>query len=104
MMKNYAFGLIVAGAIGLGSFLLSNAISPARADTAAASSAQIDALIEDIDAHKQLCDKVISSQDKLFQQCKNEHAQLVARQQQLGLSDDAVNSKTKTRGWRPIYP
>ena len=65
-----------------------------------ATSAQINALIEDINAHKQLCDKVQASETELFQQCARQQTTLIARQKKLGVSNDELNSKLKTRGWR----
>jgi gas vesicle protein len=99
-MKRYVSGLVLASLVGSASLLLAAPIAPARAQTMAASPAQADALIEDIKAHKQTCDKVDASQTALIQQCANEQAALVARQQKLGISDDTVNGKLKTRGWR----
>jgi hypothetical protein len=64
------------------------------------SSSQVDALVEDINAHKQLCDKVTSKQAALFHQCSNEEASLLARQKELGVSNQDLNSKLQTRGWR----
>jgi hypothetical protein len=64
------------------------------------SSSQLDALVEDINAHKQLCDKVTAKQAALFHQCSNEEASLLARQKQLGVSNNDLNSKLQTRGWR----
>jgi hypothetical protein len=88
-MKTRVCMMVMAGMIGAGA---------AWADTA--TPAQVDALIEDINAHKQLCDKVQPSETELFQQCAKQQATLVARQQKLGVSNDVLNSKLKTRGWR----
>lgn len=79
---------------------LSTTRAAADDGNATASAAQIDALVADMKAHKDLCDKVTPSQATLYQQCSNEKARLVARQQALGLTDDALNDKLKTRGWR----
>jgi len=65
-----------------------------------ASPSQVDALVEDINAHKQLCGKVTEKQAALFHQCSNEEASLLARQKQLGVSNQDLNSKLQTRGWR----
>jgi outer membrane murein-binding lipoprotein Lpp len=99
-MRSLVFGLIAVCAAASGSLLLSGGPSPARAQTPEASPAQIDSLIEDIKAHKQMCDKVDASQEALVRQCNNEQTALVARQQRLGISDEALNAKLKTRGWR----
>jgi len=105
-MTRPVIGLGLACLIGLG---LSAPNSPAWAQTNAAessapSSAQIDALIQDIKAHKQMCDNIVASQPVQFQQCANEKATLIARQQRLGMSNDAVtnrlNGSAGTRGWR----
>jgi hypothetical protein len=100
MMTRHVFRLFLTFALGFGPPLLLNSASPARAQTTAASPAQVDALIEDIKAHKQMCDNIDSSNAALVKQCANEQAALVARQQRLGISDDALNAKLKTRGWR----
>lgn len=97
-MTNKGSRFIAACILSAGPLMLSTTSSPAWAD--APTSAQIDALIEDINAHKQLCDTVTSAQEALYKQCANEQASLVARQQQLGVSDDALNGKLKSRGWR----
>ena len=65
-----------------------------------ASSAQVDALVEDINAHKQLCGKVTDKHAALFHQCANEEASLIERQKELGVSNKDLNSKLQTRGWR----
>jgi hypothetical protein len=64
------------------------------------SSSQVDALVEDINAHKQLCGKVTDKQSALFHQCANEETSLLARQKELGVSNKDLNSKLQTRGWR----
>ena len=99
-MKIHLLGLISVFTIGASSLVSPFATAPARAQTAAASPAQVDALIEDIKAHKQMCGKVTSSQTGLARQCANEQAALIARQQKLGVSDETLNAQLKTRGWR----
>jgi hypothetical protein len=47
-----------------------------------------------------MCDKADSSQAAVFHQCANEHAALVARQKRLEVTDETLNGKLKTRGWR----
>ena len=75
--------------------------SPAPStSTNKASVAQVDALVEDIDAHEQMCNGVSAAQARLYQQCTNEKAALVARQKLLGESDDALNGRLQSRGWR----
>jgi hypothetical protein len=90
----------IACTVFLTPMFLSTAISSAKADAVAPSSAQVDALIEDINAHKQLCDKVTVGDGSRFKQCTNEQASLVARQQKLGVSNEALNGKLQARGWR----
>lgn len=106
MKEQHACKLVLACAISLGPLLLSTAPSSAQANNSApadntapssASSAQIDSLIEDIKAHKQACDDAAPSPTAF---CANEKAALVARQKRLDLSDDALNDKLITRGWR----
>src|SRR5579864_8807832 len=73
---------------------------PVRADEGKATAAQVDSLVEDINAHKQLCGSVTKKQKALYRQCKNEQASLLARQKQLGVSNHDLNTKLSTRGWR----
>jgi hypothetical protein len=86
--------------IGFGPTLFLSA--PAWADTTPPDTSAIDALVEDISAHKQLCATVTPSQAGLYKQCSNEQASLAARQKALGLTDEALNGnpKLKSRGWR----
>lgn len=72
----------------------------AQAQTAQASPSQsdIDQLVEDIAAHKSACPDSDPHPSTL---CVNEAASLAARQKRLGIADDALNAKLKTRGgWR----
>jgi hypothetical protein len=92
--------VVLAYMAGMAPLLISNSNFPAYAQSSALSSGQVEALVEDIGAHKQLCDKVTSSQTELFKECADQKTSLVARQQKLGVSDDSLNSKLKTRGWR----
>lgn len=74
---------------------------PALADNQTQpSQQQINSLVADITAHKQACGNVTASQPVDFKRCNNEQAQLVDRQKRLGLSDDALNGKLQSRGWR----
>jgi hypothetical protein len=80
---------------------LAAAQMPALADNQTQpSQQQIDSLVADITAHKQACGSVTASQPLDFKRCNNEQAQLVDRQKRLGLSDDALNGKLQSRGWR----
>lgn len=90
----------IAGAVlvGFGVVLLADAA--ARADNVVPTQAQIDSLIADISAHKQACAHVKPSQALAFKRCSNEQAQLVDRQKRLGISNDMLNGKLKSRGWR----
>jgi len=92
--------LVLSCLAALAPSMLAVGALPARAEPAAASSAQIDSLIQDIKAHKQMCDKVDPSNADQAKQCANEHNGLVARQKRLGISDETLNGKLKTRGWR----
>jgi hypothetical protein len=95
---------IPACMFALSATLLSPASSWAQADNSAASSAQVATLVDEIKAHFTLCDPVGPSQATLYQQCANEKAGLVARQKQLGVSDETINAKltngAATRGQR----
>ena len=93
-------GIIPILALGLAAQLPCHAAPATDAQSAAPSSAQLDALIEDIKAHKEMCDKVDPGQAEQVKQCSNEQAALVARQKRLGVSNATVNAKLKTRGWR----
>ena len=73
------------------------ATTPSLAQDTTQSTAQIDALIADIKAHKQSCDDA-NPNPPVF--CANEKAELIARQKRLSVSDDALTDKLKTRGWR----
>jgi hypothetical protein len=104
-MKRRVFELGLACVIGLGPLLLSIANSPSQAQTPQAATtaparSQIDVLIDDIQAHKQMCEKVHSSKNALYRQCANEQKALVDRQHRLGVSDSTLNESLKTRGWR----
>jgi len=99
-MNRSALGLAISGALASAWLTVSVAVPPALADSPTASSTEVNALVQDVKAHKQMCDKVDSSQAALSRQCANEHAALVARQKRLGVSDETLNGKLKTRGWR----
>jgi hypothetical protein len=99
VMNHRVLAVFPACAAVLGSLLVIAPPPTARAQTAA-SPAQVDALIQDIKAHEQMCGKVDPGQAALSEQCANEHASLLARQKTLGVSDDALNARLKTRGWR----
>jgi len=90
----------IACAIGCLPLVLGTTRLAAEDADTTASAAQVDALIADMKAHKELCDKVTPSQAQLYKQCSNETGLLVARQKALGLTDEALNDKLKTRGWR----
>ncbi len=102
-MARQPAGRAQVGALALGALLAIGAMSPAlgQPTSGGPTSAQVDALIQDIRAHKQMCDKVDPAQADLVRQCANEQAALLARQQRLGVSDEALNDKLKARGgWR----
>lgn len=89
---------VVAVGCAIGAAL--SAVPAARAQTiqASPSQADIDQLVEDIAAHKSACP---DSDPHPTTFCVNEAASLAARQKRLGIADDALNAKLKTRGgWR----
>jgi hypothetical protein len=97
MKKRLVSRLSLVCAISFGTPLLSAVPSLAQGNNTAASTAQIDSLIADIKAHKQSCDDSVPKPTAF---CANEKAELVARQKRLGLSDNTLTDKLKTRGWR----
>jgi hypothetical protein len=84
MERNHTCKLFPACMLGLVAILLSTAPSSAQADNS-------DRLFQDISAYHTECDNVTSSQASLVHQCANKKAQLIARQQKLGLSANDPN-------------
>jgi hypothetical protein len=101
-MKRRVFELGLACAIGLGPLALSMASSPSRAQMvgSAPPSSPTYVLVDDIQAHKQMCEKARSTKDALYRQCANEQKALIERQHALGISNSTLNERLKTRGWR----
>lgn len=69
----------------------------AQIENSSLSSAQIDALIEDIKEFKQSCDSPAQSVTAL---CTTQKADLIARQKGLNITDDEISDKLKSNGWR----
>lgn len=89
-MKRFICALVLVGASGLSSIVLSVVPSWAGDSDAARSTADIDRFVQDFRAHKKACDHVTSSQAEKFKRCKNEEAALRERQNELGVSDETL--------------
>ncbi len=95
-----AICVVFAGSQGVSSTASAIDQQGATADPpSSATAAQVDALLEDIKAHKHICADVKPG-DPAYLQCSNERTALAARQKRLGVSNDMVNSQLKSRGWR----
>lgn len=89
--------MVAAGCV-IGAALSAVPAAQAQTTQTSPSQADIDQLVEDIAAHKSACP---DSDPHRSTFCVNEAASLAARQKRLGIADDALNAKLKTRGgWR----
>lgn len=92
VLRFVAVGCVMAAAT------LAAPATQAQTTQTSPSQSDIDQLVEDIAAHKSACP---DSDPHPSTFCVNEAASLSARQKRLGIADDALNAKLKTRGgWR----
>jgi uncharacterized protein YfiM (DUF2279 family) len=71
----------------------------AFAQDSSATSDSIDNLVADVKAHHVACANITPAQSAIFSRCQHEQNVLIERQQRLGISDEALNSKLETRRW-----